>query len=182
MAPIQFIPLRTDSEKQKQAARLLYESSFPSGERRRWAAICTLAEKEERFVFLRLASESCPMLGILALWQLDFGYFGEYLAVAPEQRNGGWGSKILQQLLTQLNAQPLVIEVEPPLEPMAARRIAFYERHGLLLRNVDYLQPAYHENEPPLPLKIMTYGVMNDASLQIAIHEIHRVVYHPSSF
>ena len=53
----------------------------------------------------------------------DFVYV-EYLAVDPDIRGGGIGARILSQLRDGVR-KPVVLEVEPPFNELAKRRIQF---------------------------------------------------------
>jgi len=57
------------------------------------------------------------------------------------------GSSTLGSKLVQWAAalgQPLLLEVEPPVDEMTRNRILFYEGLGLTLReDIDYVQPPY---------------------------------------
>ena len=52
----------------------------------------------------------------------------------------------------------LLLEVELPEEELSRRRIGFYERCGFTLHPYEYLQPPYHAEGEPFPLRIMTSG------------------------
>ena len=73
-------------------------------------------------------------------------------------RNGGKGSIYLQEITKKLG-KPVVLEVEPPTDEMAIRRIGFYERNGFKLwKDITYIQPAYDKTKSSIELKLMTIG------------------------
>lgn len=76
------------------------------------------------------------------------------------------------------DSRPLVIEVEPPTDEMACRRIGFYERNGLRLWNdVEYVQPPYSPDRHAIELKLMTYGGISLSAGDKYVKRIHRDVY-----
>ena len=52
---------------------------------------------------------------------------------------------------------PIVLEAElPGSNDMAERRIAFYERNGLVPLHHDYVQPPVTPGQPELPLLLLS--------------------------
>jgi ribosomal protein S18 acetylase RimI-like enzyme len=87
-----------------------------------------------------------------------------YIAVKADQRSQGWGSKIYDGILSQINPEiykALVYEVEIPGEvgssPDAERRIRFYQKNGAkLLTGIHYIQSVgWHQ--PTTPMHIMVH-------------------------
>ena len=92
-------------------------------------------------------------------------------------RCGGIGGNALRWFLAS-DSRPLVIEVEPPTDEMACRRIGFYERNGLRLWNdVEYVQPPYSPDRHAIELKLMTYGGISLSAGDKYVKRIHRYVY-----
>ena len=58
--------------------------------------------------------------------------------------------------------KPVIIEVEPPANRTAKRRIAFYEKLGLKLFPCDYVQPAYDPDKATVPLYLMEAAAHTD--------------------
>lgn len=132
----------------------LLEESFPSCER--WDHDGFLAEYTNP-EFRSLVYRPDALSGVLDFW--DFGSFVyvEHFAVAPELRGQGTGSAMMEELRRYVGERPLVLEAEPPSDsPLAARRIAFYERIGYVLNPYEYIQPAMGDDEHPIPLVIMS--------------------------
>ncbi len=80
--------------------------------------------------------------------------------------------------MLNMSTKPPVLEVEPPADEMSERRIGFYERLGLSLRvDYEYIQPAYSEDRKALPMRLMTFGVPDDADLGLPVRLIYENVY-----
>ncbi len=131
----------------------LLEAAFP---------ITELREKEEQ---RRLLKKPCySLLGIrekdvfaavLAAWDLGGFLYIEHFAVKETLRNTGLGGRLLDAFLEEKKS-PLVLEVELPENPLTQRRIAFYERHGLVYNDYPYMQPPLRRGQGLLPLRLMT--------------------------
>ena len=88
------------------------------------------------------------------------------LAVTPNERSRGWGGKLYQEILRQVNSTntAMLFEVELPEEAhsdqerqLAQRRIEFYRRQGArVLRGVHYRQYV-GQHQPPLPMHVMVH-------------------------
>ena len=113
----------------------------------------------------------------LAEWIcLDIHYI-EHFAVNPEARGQGLGTKIMREYLNQIKTS-LVIEVEANDTLIARRRIAFYERLGFVLSDIEYIQPLLHKTSTDVLLRLMHYPAeMSDKILYEAKREIFQTVY-----
>ena len=132
----------------------LLEQSFPPCER--WDRAGFLSEYENP-EFRSLVYRPEKLAGVLNYW--DFGSFiyVEHFAVQPQLRGQGTGAMLMGELSRLADGRTFLLEAEPPSDsPIAARRIAFYERLGLLLNSHEYIQPAMGEDEQPVPLVIMS--------------------------
>lgn len=141
----------------------LYIDAFPPEERR---PVDKMPPADPAFNFYAVGDA-----GLLTAWEFpDFTYV-EHFAVYPHMRGSGIGS----EALAALNGT-VVLEVEPPeTGEMARRRIAFYERNGFRLLDVDYLQPPYSPGLPSVPLRLMVRGDLPD--VETAIFILHSRVY-----
>lgn len=85
----------------------------------------------------------------------EFIYF-ENFCISPDKRNGGYGSQTLQ-LLTA-SGKPFILEIEPPEDELTRRRLAFYQRNGMVVNSYPHIQPHYRADDPDLPLTVLSYG------------------------
>lgn len=148
--------------------RQIYTEAFPPEERREWAA---MPPADPAFAMYSIVCDSGLTAGLLTAWHMpDFTYI-EHLAIAPELRGGGIGSKVLQAL-----PGTLLLEVEPAeTSRQASERISFYNRNNFAMLDVDYIQPPYGPGLPALPLRLMVRGKIDDISAAIKL--LHKRVY-----
>ena len=158
----------------EQIQRLL-ELSFPVDERRS-AQAQRLVFEDPRFRCLVL-EDGDRILGFMTVWQFDGWAFAEHLTTDPSVRNQGFGSQILQAVITSVEG-PLCLEVELPETDMAKRRIGFYQRNGFTLNEYPYIQPAYAPDQNPVPLLLMTTdGPIDPTQYEMIRDTLYREVY-----
>lgn len=108
-----------------------------------------------------------------------------YLAVNPDLRSQGLGSKILQRLeeLFQADAQEagkgqlqgIVLETEEDED--YERRMRFFIRQGFaLMPDVVYSQPALHATTEPVPLQLFFKGTPPE--LSVLVRAMYEEKYH----
>lgn len=154
----------------------LLTTSFPPEEYRDLAELRHITDTRPLF-HPHLVLEDEKPIGLITYW--DFGRFCyvEHFAIDPVHRNGGRGAQVMQLFFSQIQ-KPVVLEVEPPTEEMARRRIGFYERQGLELWQTDYLQPPYRKGDDYLPLKLMVKGNLSETEdFEEVKTLIHKEVY-----
>lgn len=108
-------------------------------------------------------SDGCGRFcGFITWW--DFGGFvyGEHFAMLPECRGAGIGGEVIDRFVAEAG-KPVVLEVELPTNDMARRRIGFYERHGFVLCDAEYVQPPYDAGGECVPMRLMSHGMSLDA-------------------
>ncbi len=153
----------------------IMEYSFPEGElRSREGQRKLFSDGAYRMAVMRRGGE---IGAFIAYWQLEHAVFLEHFAVRKELRGAGLGGNFLDQLLSGFEGM-IVLEVEPPLSDIAARRIKFYERHGLVLNGYPYTQPPLKHGGKPQELMIMSRGrALDEAQFERLSRQIHAVAY-----
>lgn len=132
---------------------LLFNAFIPE-ERRSKEAHMALLDHPHYALYVR--RDEGVLTGFLSTFELDEFRFVEHFAVGPHMRSKGIGGTLLREYC-ELDARPVILEVEPPdTAPMASRRIAFYEKHGFFLNHYAYLQPPLQLGFSPLPLLLMS--------------------------
>lgn len=132
----------------------LMKASFPKDEYRPYEGQRALLTEDAYQIYARYGEDDV-LEAFVALWDFDQYAYVEHFAVNPLCRNGGLGSRILKELAGSF-PKPIFLEVEPPEDEMAIRRIGFYERNGYHLNRYPYTQPAMAPGRKPIPLCIMT--------------------------
>lgn len=157
----------------------LYIESFPRNERRPILELHHLMEEESRFsVFLLEEKKENTRIGFITYWNLETFIFIEHFAISPEQRNGGYGQKAVQELINQTSL-PLVGEIElPTISEFAGRRVKFYEKQGFKVWNLPYNQPPYEEGFNPIPMLPITYRDLDfPSNFDVVRNTIYSEVY-----
>ncbi len=162
--------------------RELYTQSFPIEERRAWKHLRSLLQTEQRlelyFIFVAPDSplQAAVPVAFVTVWHLGTAYYVEHLAVAPEYRGQGLGLTIVGELLQRYPR--LFLEVEPAsTSAIAAQRIEFYRRAGLILSPLAYIQPPYEPSLPALALALMRSPAIREAELEALIAPLKQTVY-----
>lgn len=133
----------------------IMEKSFPLDEYRPYEEQKSLLEESGYRIYILPDSKNGDIKAFICVWQFaDFAYV-EHFAVAPEYRSQGLGALILDEI-KRITACQICLEVEPPKEDTAKRRIGFYKRNGFFLNEYPYIQPPMSKGRNPLPLMIMT--------------------------
>lgn len=155
----------------------LMTRSFPSAEYRKKEK--QYAILDESNYNLTVYKEEGVITAFIAAWTLDSFVFAEHLAVLPEARNGGIGSKFMKEYLSKLTL-PLVLEVEDVEDDIAKRRIGFYQRLGFELSDICYDQPNFDNSDVVIPLRIMYYDKTNKLDLTTVQSTIFKKIYKQS--
>ncbi len=131
----------------------IYQNSFPACERRTFEQYVQQCCRDPRFYPAQLYYQN-QCIGLLWYWKCpDFTYI-EHFAIDAQYRNQGFGSQLLSQFTT-LHPN-IILEVEPPTNPLTQRRIAFYQRHQFQLTPITFIHPGYGTPNTPYPLQLMT--------------------------
>ena len=123
----------------------LMEESFPKDEYRDY--------QKQKELFQN--PEFREIKAFFAAWEFETFIYVEHFAVNPVLRNGGVGSKMLKAL-TEDAEKMIILEVEPPTEEIAVRRVRFYERNGFFFNDYPYIQPSMGEGRKETPLFLMS--------------------------
>lgn len=131
----------------------ILEASFPEDERREYDGQRALLDNRDYAIYAVKDDE--VVKAFITVYEFEDFTFAEHFAVAPEYRNCGLGSAVLELLKGEVKS-PICLEVELPETEMAKRRIGFYKRNGFFYNDYPYMQPAYSKDKSPMPLRIMT--------------------------
>lgn len=155
---MQVTRIQSAAQPQAQEWWQLYEAAFPACERRS-AAQHAAALGEPAFYCLHLA-DAAGFVGLLSYWQWEGLCYVEHLAIAPSRRGQGLGHRVLQLL-----PQPFILEIEPVVDALTARRLAFYESCDLVRLPQPHVQLAYQAGQPDVPLWLLSLPIMGEAEV-----------------
>lgn len=115
------------------AARRLYETAFPAGEKIAWDDLLRLVE--EMHLDFTAYYENGQLVGLTIVFPRPSFNWLWYFAVVDELREQGYGHRILSQLIERDPGQPCVVDMESPEQPsdnieQRRRRHTFYLRNG----------------------------------------------------
>ncbi|WP_058829374.1 GNAT family N-acetyltransferase [Paenibacillus polymyxa] len=150
----------------------IMESSFPASECRTFEAQKALL-KHPSYRIMTEKNEQGNIVAFLAGWEFAHFRFVEHIAVDSRIRGGGLGKKLMSRFVSRSD-QPVVLEVEPPVDEWSRRRIGFYERLGFHLNHFEYVQPPLREGQADLRLQIMSYP---DALTESAFAPFKEILY-----
>ena len=107
--------------------RELYEASFPEYQRRRAADQAAAFEQPAYRLDAWLADDE--FAAFMSWWDFPDIRYVEHLAVSPDKRSTGIGRKLLQAWLPTA-VTPVALEIDPVVDELTGRRLAFYQRVG----------------------------------------------------
>ena len=130
----------TNKTKNIDEVKKLYNDSFPSDERIPWNRLLG-SFSEERI--MKAYYEEDRFIGLTCVFLHDNLVYLSYLAVIPELRNQGYGSKLLRQLQQEYPESPFVIDIEEARKDAVnyderVRRRDFYIRNGYESTGIFY--------------------------------------------
>jgi ribosomal protein S18 acetylase RimI-like enzyme len=142
----------------------LYETTFALHERRDWQQMLALLSEPAMHLGL-IAGQAMleQSVGFVMWWELNGWLYVEHMAIEPALRSKGYGKQVITYL-TQLSANMLVLEVDLPDSDYAKRRIGFYERLGLVVCPITYVQPPYRKGEAPTPMLLMSMPAIKEVA------------------
>ncbi len=154
----------------------VYIQSFPADERRDFCEVIRLLTDNKAFHIVLLLHDNCPV-GFISYWLWEEFAYIEHFAIDNSLRGSGYGAQGLHALLKQL-ACPVVLEVEPPVDEWACRRIGFYQRLGFELCNRPYTQPPYSPEQQSVALLLMSHGAISlKQQFERVVEHLHSEVY-----
>lgn len=155
----------------------ILENSFPQSERGN-AKLHRREHSRDNFRCMCCEPEGVPAAFINYYELPEHGFiFVEHFATSPELRGKGVGSGMMRELISSSRPALIVLEVEPPEDETARRRVGFYQRLGFTLNPGEYFQPAFYGNPDPLPLMLMSTSPLGGSDFTDVSSAIHREIY-----
>ena len=87
----------------------LMTTSFPNDEYRELNELRVFTDTLPQFINNVIFDNDTP-IGLISYWNFEGFHYVEHFAIAPSQRNGGYGKRVLQ-LLCETLPQPIILVV-----------------------------------------------------------------------
>lgn len=147
--------LETAEQKDFERIYELMADAFPQSELRTKDDQMSLLNRKNYKI--HVYKKDGKIAAFIAAWELEGMDFVEHFAVDKKYRGHGLGADLMKAYINQAGSGLVILEVEPPENEVAVRRINFYNRLGFHLNDFPYMQPAMQKGQKPIPLKIMSY-------------------------
>lgn len=152
----------------------IYESQFPSAERRKISDQKKIM-KDDRYEIDYIDQDGL-MAAFCATWNLEGFIFIEHLAVRETHKGYGYGTLLLERQVKQ--GRPLILEVELPEDEIRKKRIAFYEKIGFHLNKYEYSQPPLSEGGSNVEMMVMSHpGSLSEDEFKEIRQTLYSQVY-----
>lgn len=130
----------------------LYAHSFPAHEQREAPAQeAALACGDYHF---DLICDGDAFVGLLLYWQAPEFLYVEHFCTRPGLRGRGYGALALA--LLREKGIPVILEIDPPVDEVSRRRLAFYRRAGYRENPFPHVHPPYRADRAGHPLVVLS--------------------------
>ena len=161
----------------------IMKQSFPLEEIRGYEGQRALLDREDYFI--KTYIHSGEVAGFCAYYELNDVLYIEHLACSPAVRGLGIGTKLVQEVLDEAGERSVILEVEPPVDEMTKRRVAFYEKLDFHLNPYYHFQPPLNKDTDGVELKMMSSkGKITEEEqkayrrlLNIHVYQVHEDLY-----
>lgn len=151
---ITFYPLSAASEADLAWFHDLYDSAFPDFEQRTRPGRDRILRECPAYQ-AQIFHDGGERAGILGGWQLGEWYYIEHFAVDASRRGQGTGRRAMAAIASRF-AQ-LILEIDPPVDEIARRRLAFYQGCGFVANPFAHRHPSYKTQYAPHELVVLSY-------------------------
>lgn len=131
----------------------LYGISFPLHEQRE-----PLSQEKilcDREYFFSLIYDEEVFVGLVLYWETESYVYIEHFCISPPLRSKRYGERVLSALKEK--NKTLILEIDPPRDPISRRRKFFYERCQFSENLYFHIHPPYHKENEGHELVLMTY-------------------------
>jgi ribosomal protein S18 acetylase RimI-like enzyme len=149
---MRLLKVTSQNDPQLRYIKQLFYEAFPLTERREWTQLIAMLVAVPE-MHLQVVMDGAKAIGFVLFWDISEWRFIEYLAIDPLRRGMKYGEKVMEALSL---ARMVLLEIEPPVETYAQRRVKFYERLGFSVLPYQYRQPSYRDNTIYYEMKLMS--------------------------
>ena len=130
----------------------LYQKSFPLHEQREALSQARILRHPD-YHFTLVYNEEV-FVGLVLYWETAEFLYMEHFCILPELRYQHYGQRILAELGKQ--GKVIILEIDPPMDQISARRRGFYERCGFEENPYPHVHPPYHKENCGHKLVVMS--------------------------
>ena len=149
---MELIRLTDGADPRYARARALYNRSFPFHEQREDRSQLNILEAPE-YQYL-LIYDGDLWVGLMLCWETETFIYVEHFCTFPELRGQGYGQRALEVLGRR--GKTVILEIDPPTDPVSIRRKGFYERCGYAANPFPHVHPPYHRGVKGHDLVVMS--------------------------
>lgn len=132
----------------------MYCEAFPYEERRSLDEQKRIMESKK---YTLLAwTKSGKLVGFIGFWKYEEFCYVEHLAIHPDFRSQGYGTRLFSSWLEGRTKQ-IILEIEPIIDRITHRRYLFYTSLGFRKNPMAHVQLPFHAALQPLPLELLSY-------------------------
>ena len=148
---IEFVRMTAPDHPLYEQAMQLYARSFPLHEQRQ--------EKSQRQILSDPLFHADALVqdgqfsGLIFWWELDGMRYVEHFAIDTALRGQGVGSRSLRSFL---QGEPVVLEIDPPMDEASRRRERFYHALGMQSNPFAHYHPPYRPQTPAHELVVLS--------------------------
>ncbi len=156
----------------------IMDISFPKNEIRTYEEQKKLLNNPKYHLIIK-EDENKKVVAFMAVWKLNGFDFIEHLAVHPDARGTGIGTKLIKEYLN-FSEKLVVLEIEVPdiKQENTVRRKKFYEKLDFKLNDNIYYQLPLKKGNSKVEMKLMSYPKkLNDNEFKKVEKEIQKEVY-----
>ena len=130
-----------------------YAVSFPPHEQREPASQRTIMT-DPTYRFNLIYDGGAPV-GAMLCWETETFIYVEHFFILPHLRGHACGSRALALLGGR--GKTVILEIDPPVDPVSQRRQQFYERAGYQANPYPHIHPPYRTEYAGHPLVVMSW-------------------------
>lgn len=153
MKPHSSYKIKNTKDKWYSSFSEIYTVSFPVFEQRNTKQ--QLEAFSDEHYHLSAWIEDEKLLSFVSYWDFEDYIYIEHLAVNPELRGQNIGSLMLGSFAEEVK-KAVILEIDPPVDEVSRKRLAFYENLGYKQNKYKHAHPAYNKDYKPHNLLVLS--------------------------
>lgn len=111
------------------------------------------------------------LLGFIFWWECGAQIYIEHLAINPALRGRNYGSRLLAEFCERAG-KTVVLEIDPPEDEIAVRRLRFYQGLGFCLNDYAHVHPPYQPDYEGHALRVLSYPAPLDEEDYLSFNQM----------